>query len=245
MNGVFKYQRMDLLHKQVEKKSIFVAEQILEAMAKGRLKPGDKLPTENIIAERMNVSRTSVREALSALELTGLIKRRAGDGTYINRGLNGILRSHLMKMLEEGVGTFEALEARRALEPGIVALACKRITPEEIQNLSFTISKLKEAAKKRDYELFLETDYEFHLMLAKSSRNALLIEWLKRLLEIMRRQLWRAIKEKCLSSPGHMNKIVEEHKRILNAVTSRDRAKAVSEIDRHFEKIEETLGIQD
>ena len=230
---------------EAEKKSILVAEQILEAIASGKLKPGDKLPPENAIAEQMNVSRTSVREALSALELAGIIKRRAGDGTYIKDSSSEILRSRLMAMLEEGAGSFEALEARIALEPGIVALACKRVTPEDLRNLSFAITRLEEASKKRDYDLFLEMDYEFHLMLAKSTKNALLVEQLQRLLEIMRRQLWRSIKEKCLSSPGHMDEIVEEHKRILASVTSQDEAKAVSEIKRHFKGIMQRLEIHD
>ncbi|MEM2530186.1 MAG: FadR/GntR family transcriptional regulator [Candidatus Bathyarchaeia archaeon] len=235
---------MILLRKlQAEKKSIFVAEQILEAIANGKLKPGDKLPPENAIAEQTNVSRTSVREALSALELVGVIKRRAGDGTYVKNGLNGILRSRLMDILEEGAGSFEALEARMALEPGIAALACKRATPEDIRNLSLSIKKLKEVAKKRDYDRFLEMDYEFHLILARSAKNALLIEALQSFLEVMKRQLWRSIKERCLSSPGHMDDVVKEHERIFAAINSRNQAKAISETERHFKGIMQRLEL--
>jgi GntR family transcriptional repressor for pyruvate dehydrogenase complex len=106
-----------------KRKSVRVAEQITEAIRKNVYNTGDRLPPERLIAEQMGVSRPSVREALSALQIAGVLESRAGDGTYVvsraDRQDAGIL------LLEEEESPVEALEARRVIERAIAQAAAR------------------------------------------------------------------------------------------------------------------------
>src|SRR5206468_8120079 len=108
--------------------------QVKQLIAEGRFKSGDRLPPERELAEKFVVSRTSVREALRALESLGLIDIRPGEGTFVREvsidALVGPL-ALLMTTQREAIG--ELFEARRVLEPALAALAASRGTPDEVQ----------------------------------------------------------------------------------------------------------------
>ena len=100
-----------------KKKSALVAEKILETVQSGRLQPETKLPSEREICEQMNVSRTIVREALSALRILGAVTVRMGEGTFVS---NDLYRRHPLKetrvLLEQNDSPIEIWEARESLE---------------------------------------------------------------------------------------------------------------------------------
>src|SRR6267142_105801 len=108
-----------------------IVRQVKQLIAEGRFKSGDRLPPERELAEKFVVSRTSVREALRALESLGLIDIRPGEGTFVREvsidALVGPL-ALLMTSQREAIG--ELFEARRVLEPAIAALAASRATPD-------------------------------------------------------------------------------------------------------------------
>src|SRR5215472_5407311 len=119
-----------------------VVEQIRALIRTGVLKSGDKLPTERALAEQLGVSRSSVREALSALEVLGIIHSRQGLGTYIAVNLtDGMPEDQIEDLIVEG-GTLEIIEACQLFEPGVAALAARRRTDEDLVAIRSCVSEM-------------------------------------------------------------------------------------------------------
>src|SRR2546430_9607739 len=113
-----------------------IVRQVKAMIAEGRLKSGDQLPPERDLAQKFVVSRTSVREALRALESLGLIEIRPGEGTFV-RGVSveSLIEPLALAMLSHREAIGELFEARRLLDPAIAALAARRATPEELAEM--------------------------------------------------------------------------------------------------------------
>src|SRR2546427_9450483 len=113
-----------------------IVRQVKAMIAEGRLKSGDQLPPERDRAEKFVVSRTSVREALRALESLGLVEIRPGEGTFVREvSVEALIEPLAMVMFSQREAIGELFEARRLLEPAIAALAARRATPEEIHEM--------------------------------------------------------------------------------------------------------------
>ena len=117
-----------------------VVDRIIELLISGQLKPGDKLPTEMELLDVLHVSRPVLREALSALEILGVITRKTRDGTYFN---NKVGTQPFSVMLALAVDNLPAIvEARMTLELGLVTMAAEKITDEQLQQLKKTIENI-------------------------------------------------------------------------------------------------------
>ncbi|MGA9474889.1 MAG: FadR/GntR family transcriptional regulator [Terriglobales bacterium] len=148
-----------------------VARRIEQLVRSGDLKAGDRLPPEPDLAQMLRVSRGSLREALKGLMYLGLIKSRAGDGTYIQSSLSQALNQHFQWMiLLDEVKHLEIYELRKIIEPNAAALAAKRSTRTDIDSLRAALDGLAEA--RGNPELFLAFDIQFHDAFAQASGNA-------------------------------------------------------------------------
>lgn len=148
-----------------------VARRIEELVRSGELKAGDRLPPEPDLAQMLRVSRGSLREALKGLMFLGLIKSRAGDGTYIQSSLSRVLNQHFQWMiLLEEVKHLEIYELRKIIEPQAAALAAKRATRADIERLQAALEGLAEGRGNPD--LFHVFDIRFHDAFAQASGNA-------------------------------------------------------------------------
>ena len=128
--------RMDL--EPVKSTRIYeeIVRQVKQLIAEGRLKSGDRLPPERDLAEKFMVSRTSVREALRALQSRGLIDIRAGEGAFVRDvSVEPLIEPLALVILPHREAVGELFEARRLLEPAIAALAARRATREEISEM--------------------------------------------------------------------------------------------------------------
>ncbi|MBC7098970.1 FadR family transcriptional regulator, partial [Candidatus Bipolaricaulota bacterium] len=132
------------------KASVAVAEQIVEAIKKGVLAVGSKLPSENELAEQMGVSRPTVREALSALAAVGLIESRPGSGNFVRNPASSIVQEALL-ILESESSCLEIMEARGLLEPPVAGLAAQKRTKENISELELICMDLRKLAKRGDF----------------------------------------------------------------------------------------------
>lgn len=219
----------DLFTKQDStKKPAIIAKRILDLIEDGTLKPGDKLPNELEIVSQAEISRTSVREALSALEIMGLIERVPGEGTFVSETpvyANFAPKSTLEKFLEDTEtvnGSFEALEARMVLEPSVAVMATRRAEPEQIKKMGELIEKSEEALKDNDIKKFLDIDGEFHLAIAEATNNEEILTICKELLAKADVHMWRRYKE----DMGLLEKASGAHRKILAAIKSRDTSRA-------------------
>lgn len=210
-----------------EKVYKIIMKQIKDIVKSGELKRGDKLPSERELALRLNVSRTSVREAIKALETLGLVESKHGGGNYIKNDFEDILLEPLsIAFMLLGSNNSEILELRKVIEPEVAFMAAKNITENEIKELENIIEKL---SKTTDSKICASLDKEFHYVIAKASKNHLLstiVFSVSSLIEeyIDESKMYKIDREK----------VINDHKIILEAIISHDSKKAFIESKNHL-----------
>ncbi|MGH4140760.1 FadR/GntR family transcriptional regulator [Clostridium sp.] len=154
-----------------------VIEQIKDMIDKGTLKKGDKLPSERKLVEQLEVSRASIREALRALEVIGLIECKQGEGNYIKTSFQDNLFEPLSIMfMLEGSDPDAIWELRKIMEVEAAGLASKRITVEQLKELKEITEKFMNSS---DESVNAEIDKQFHYKIAECSGNVLIFNILK------------------------------------------------------------------
>lgn len=219
---------------QIKKKSTQVAEQIIESIRKGVYKVGDKIPSEREIAEKTQVSRPSIREALLALQIVGILESRAGNGTYVRQKVGSAQRKlQVLSILEESEDPFKVLEARKAIEGGVVRLATRKGTPEDLEKIKEALERGIKAEENQNYEDFEEADRDFHIAIIKSCKNSLIEDTVCPFVDVMRQKLWRKMKQ-CWLDRRQMRNTNNEHQRIFAALEKKNEELAFKEIIRHL-----------
>ena len=224
---------------QTKKVYMKIVEQIQDLIKEGKLKPGDKLPPEQILSKEFGTSRPSVREALSALEILGITESRGGKGNFIRNNLGFPLYEQIFKELEEEESPFEILEARKAVETEIVGLSTKKATKEEIDAIKESLNKMKE--NMTDIPKIMKIDREFHINIARAAHNNLLFSMMIYLADLLKEKLWIKMKEKSWNIPGCPQKYLEEHIEIFNAIKNKDSKDARKRMYDHLAGVEKDL----
>lgn len=214
-----------------------VIEQIQSMIANGQLKKGDKLPSERQLAEQLGVSRTSVREALRALQIIGLIEVRQGDGNFIKESFDSCLFEPLsvMFMLHESKPQ-EIVDLRRVIEVETSWLAAKRITDEEIAELGEIIKQLKAFSEVQDEKNSVKVDKEFHYKIAQASKNFMLLNILNVISALMDNFIEDA-RGMILTNQNNKTLLVEQHENIFRALANRDPKAASDAMREHIDLI--------
>jgi GntR family transcriptional regulator, transcriptional repressor for pyruvate dehydrogenase complex len=193
-----------------------IVELIVEFIAEQRLRPGDRLPTEQEFAERFGVSRTIVRDAIKMLTPSGLVRPRRGSGIFVGEEEQHppqISRLHLASpAAPERIS--DLFEFRRFQEMQTASLAAQRITVAELRTVEHFLSINKEAAKSEDRETFLRSDDEFHRSIAVASHNVFFVEAVTSILQLQR---W-AVNILTGGAPGSSLLAVEQHTRLFEAI---------------------------
>ncbi len=225
---------------ETKKKSTYVAEQIVDAIRRGVYRVGDRLPPERSIAEQMGVSRPSVREALSALQLAGIVDSRAGDGTYVVRRPDGA--GQVLSWLEEHDSPVDALEARRVLERAVVVWAVGRATDRALQDVRQALQGMREAADRAHFEEFNAANAAFHLAIARATGNPLVEKAIRPLLEIMGQRLAVELRRRDYTpDSAFFATAYRAHEELYGALAARDPIRAAAAMDAHFDMIENAL----
>jgi len=222
---------------QVKTKGTYVADQIMSAIEQGEYQIGDKLPSERDIAEQMKVSRNSVREALSALQILGIIESKAGTGTYIhNSVMNKITIDQVVTFVEKSEDLFKIWEARKEIETSLLKFAIDRANKEDVDKIADTLAAMRKATLAEEYVGFLDANTDFHLSVAKAADNLPLMNALRPLLEITTQELLEELKL------GYVWQEVEEcfagHETILEAIQKHDRKAGAKAVTAHFDELE-------
>lgn len=152
-----------------------VYEQLKRQLLNGEWKQGDKIPSENELAEAFNVSRITVRHAIQKLTALGLIETRVGEGSFVREVKPGVYMNAIIPLAYLGENsTLEVLEFRYVVESESVGLAAERATQEDIAELKEILKNMEDV--KEDTKLFAEADLRFHFKIAQITRNSLIIE---------------------------------------------------------------------
>jgi len=211
-----------------------VARQI-ERLILQKLQPGDKLPSERELAEMLQVSRSSIRDAIRSLELTGLVEPRQGAGTIVRElSAESLVNpfANALKHRQELVG--ELLDFRKMLEPPLAARAATHASPDEISEMEEILHR--QEATISHGEVAIAEDAEFHYSIALASGNSVVLKVLDILMDLL-----RDTRERSLQLEGRPQKSLAGHRRILAAIKRHDAEAAKDAMRRHIEDVEEIV----
>ncbi|MBW3492922.1 FadR family transcriptional regulator [Bacillus sp. FDAARGOS_1420] len=210
-------------YKSIKPKKIYeeVSEAILTMIKNGTLKPGDKLLPVHQLAEQFQVGRSAVREALSALRAMGLIEMKQGEGTYVrNFDPSSLTKSLNNKLLMKKEDILNLLEVRKVLEVGAVRAAAAKRTEANLQNMK---QWLDEMAKSIGNEKAGEkADFHFHMGIAESSHNNILLELMNHVSEMIAETIGESRRIILYGEQTTSERLLEEHQSIYDAVLKQD-----------------------
>ncbi len=202
----------------------------------GELGPGDRLPKESDLAERLGLSRNSLREAVRALSMIRVLDVRQGDGTYVTSLEPNLLLDALSFVVDfhRDDTVLQFLEVRRILEPAAAALAAERMLDDDIDKLRLILDDLGDDPT---IEALVANDIEFHRQIAAGADNAVLASLVEGLSgPTMRARIWRG-----LTQEGAAARTREQHQAIVDAIATREPDLARSWATVHIAGVEQWL----
>lgn len=231
--------------RRIEPKKLYlqIAAQIMERVGDGRLPPGSKLPAERDLAAQMGVSRPSVREALIALELLGVVEIRIGQGTFVVGKPASLETLGSSRM----VSPFDLLEARVTIESNVAVLVARKWKDGTIDERAFkktyeiTNQMKRIVDDDRRVEEFYGLGLGFHKALAGASNNEVLFEVVGNLVEATSHPLWALINKKILENRSAREEQIREHEVVLDAIQRGDGEAASQAMRRHIEELAELV----
>jgi DNA-binding FadR family transcriptional regulator len=191
-----------------------VADRIAADIRAGRFAPGDRLPSERDLARRLEVGRASVREAIAALQVAGVLETRRGAGSFVAAG------AHRRARESHDSSPSALLEARALLEPAVARLAAERGRPDvEAERL---LADMEGAAERGDAAGWNDCDRRFHQRIAALTGNPVLLELADHIAATMDQPLWQRLRDESIAVPGRTTIHLAEHRMIYEAVAEGD-----------------------
>lgn len=217
------------------KPSDIIINQIKNLIETGQLKPGEKLPAERKLSEKLSVSRTAVRDAIKKLEFYGIVKTHPQSGTIV-AGLGiSALQGLISEILNMDAKDFKSLvETRIILEKDSAKLAAERRTPENIIKIRHALDKYRMRAKMGLNTV--EEDLMFHLEIAEASQNQILKSMM---MVIIPDIIKNYIKYDVCATDGATKDRFAEHEEIINHIINQEPAKASKAMEMHLNDIKE------
>lgn len=218
-----------------------IADQIKDLIRRGVFPEGSQLPPERELAEQLEVSRASLREALSALQILGLVESRPGQGTFICAGasstLLGMDSSWLYQDLES---PFTILQARKVTEPSIAAFAAQQRSEASLKHLQEILDLVGNYPSEAC--VFYEGDRKFHLAIAEATENPVLLRMMSIIHDLMGQKLWLTLMmDSTLATPGRLQQAVLEHREVYKAIKAQDAALAAARMKAHLDMVEKLM----
>jgi GntR family transcriptional regulator, transcriptional repressor for pyruvate dehydrogenase complex len=215
-----------------------VIEQIKEMITSGQLKKGDRLPPERELVEHLQVSRTSIREAIRALQIIGLVECRQGGGNFIKESFENSLFEPLSIMFVlQNSKPEEILELRKIVEVETAALAAEKITEKDLKDIKAIIEQLRDS---QDEEVSSKLDKQLHYRIAHASGNFLVVSVLSAVSSLMDSFIKDA-RDMILRQKENKEVLMEHHENIYNALLNHDKKKAAEAMRKHLDLVNEYL----
>ncbi len=209
--------------------------QVRDLITSGRLKVGDRLPAERELAKILQVGRSTVREAIRALESLGILQARPGEGTFLVSNpaeqKPDPITANAFKSWENQRKLFEV---RMVIEPDLAALAARRASPEQIAKMR-EILREQEASVKRG-DIGIKADNSFHFLLAEAAGNEILFRIMDSLMALL-----QETREASLHTSGRSVTSLKQHKAIVRAIEARDPAAAERRMREHITGMEKLV----
>jgi GntR family transcriptional repressor for pyruvate dehydrogenase complex len=212
-----------------------IVTQIQNLIKQGLLKPGDKLPSERELTEKLKVSRTTVREALRVLEILGYIDIKAGEGAFIKEiTIENILEPLKAAFSVEKKLILDLIDVREVIEVETARRAAVHASESDLKDIENTI--LEGIKDIEEGGIGLSGDDSFHLSIARASKNQVF-----ELIMILIGDLLTKCKEATLKIPGQPLKTIDDHKKIYQAIKERNPKKSASLMKKHLAKAKKNI----
>lgn len=215
-----------------------IIDQLIAMISEGKFKPGDKLPSETALMEQFGVGRSSLREAVGAMSLIGMLTVRPGRGTHVassaGESPSKPLRWGMFMSWREKLHEF--IEARITIEQTLVGMAAERATEADIEEIRRGLNLLK--SPKVTKRKVIQADLAFHMTIANAGHNSVLA----RFLEELRHPVKNWMEQKA-SLFGGYDRVYEQHEAVFNAIQARDPARAQKAMREHLESVGERLTV--
>ena len=212
-----------------------IVAQVRDLIRDGRLQPGQRLPAERELAERFQVSRASLREAIRTLELEGLVIIRPGTGTFVSEeGFDTAMDVLARRLLAERESLADVVELRLVLEPQIAALAAQRATLEDKGRLEVILKEQEEQILRGETGSVADT--AFHTAMASASHNEALVRLSATLVELL-----APSRDESLQTPERSHRSVNSHRTILSAIQQGDAEAARQAMTEHIVSVDPSL----
>ena len=206
-----------------------VVDEIKRIIHAGQFEPGDKLQSEHELARALGVSRSSIREAVRFLELSGTVTVRQGKGIFVSHPRQENSQAFAEWLREHESSVSEHFEIRLIIDTKAAAYAADRASEDDIRKLEETCQAYRVQSETRTPADMIKLDEQFHLQLAKSTKN--------RTLFMIMKTMTQSLPEGWISSlhiPGRIQKTISEHFEIVAAIKSRNRILAERRMEEHL-----------
>ncbi|WP_275116608.1 FadR/GntR family transcriptional regulator [Alkalihalobacterium chitinilyticum] len=228
--------------RKVKPKKIYeiVAEQLMDMIKKGEVKPGERLASVQQLAEEFNVGRSAIREALSALKAMGYIEMRQGEGTFVKKvdlDLIGSIIPGVQLMQQEDMR--ELFEIRKVIETGAASLAALNRTEEDLKQMEQALNEMQQA--EGDGTIGEKADVDFHKSIVSATKNEMLSKLVGNVSDVMHQSMREARKLLLYSEQRKMNQLYEEHLRIYEAIKEKNQQRAYEAMMEHIVGVEKGL----
>jgi DNA-binding FadR family transcriptional regulator len=228
-----------------------IADLLLADLRRGVLQPGERLPGERQLAEHYGVGRASIREALAALVVRGLVQTRQGAGSFfVADALERLARADDAGAALAGLGLpadagpAAVLEARRILEPEIAALAARRASADpEVEALLAIMEDNQDPSDPQQRRRWSDADRRFHRQFAVATANPVLLAIAEHLAELMDQPLWQQLRDESIAVPGRTTLQLAEHRLIAAAVAEGDADGARLNASRHIDRARRYMAL--
>jgi DNA-binding FadR family transcriptional regulator len=209
-------------------------------ISEGRVKPGDRLPSESELADTFGVSRTVIREAVARLKADGLVIARQGAGVFVSEDMEG----RAFRIRGVGIGRSpvirDVFELRLGVEAEAASLAAARRTKRDVATLKARFAELARARSGPD--IGVDADVLFHRCIGQLSRNPIFVDFLSYLEGVLRTTI-RVARANSVKHPGYTETVLEEHRAILDAIEAGDPERARDAARIHLINAQTRLGI--
>lgn len=204
----------------------YVIRQMQEALINGKLKAGDRLPSEFELMEEFNVSRNSIREAMKVLSAVGVISIKRGDGTYVSEDIKpNAVDAMIYSVILGGASSEELGQLREVLEIDMLEFVIAAASDDEIDNIVKADIAMRKALEQGDMSTAGKLDLQFHLLLVEATHNAFFARMLRALYSLFYKSIETNLKITCEDSIH-----IDPHKEIIKSICDRDPSQAVAAI---------------
>lgn len=229
---------------QSEKLALSVVRQIELLILRGILRPGERLPSERDLAERLEVSRPSLREAVAELQARGLLSTRAGAGIYVSQSLASAFPPALSRLFSShDEALFDYIDFRRDMEGLAAERAAGFGSDTDLMVVDAVFRKMEAAHGKRNPEEEAGLDAEFHMAIVEASHNVIMLHVMRSMFGLLREGVFynRQVMFKQRTTRAAL---LDQHRAINDALQARDPAAARGAVEAHLDYVRAALTAQ-